>query len=368
MALLICIAIYMISWDQNLTVSLTAYKLNHNGIFSSDRYRYGDLYGMSYLSKFRKRYQPDSMIRYTNCGKGDKTNLYVICDSYIWAFFDSDKYYCGVNKLKYYETNREDIVGSALDTTKTNVLLLEFAERNVRRLLTDTSYTNNIIKVQTGTSPGGISPLAGKQPEKNVAASLLHYAQKIKFLFFSFPFNRKINSNLESNIWDISLFTPIKEFKANLNYRWFNTVNQDVKLSATGKHLYYTPTIDTTDIMSSFRYLPDWEKDTMVNRLNSIYDRAKQIGFKKIYLSIIPNPVSILDPHYQGLTYNNLLNRIQNDPKLTIPLINIWPDFKQLNHRVYPPSDTHWNRRGAYIWLDKFNRELSKAAAENTGK
>ena len=369
---------YMVSCNQKLTEKLNAYKANAIPAFQSDKWQNGDLYGMSYLPYFRKPHRVEGTIRPVLCSNGYKINLYAICDSYLWEFFASDKFYCGVNKVTIVKTNNKQSLKANLDLLKINVLLVEFSERNVRSILGDTSYVNNLInaqseKLKTGTISTEILKSnkdkdtfgdKGISSWKFKATSILQEIKKMKSDVFDFIFNNKINSNIESNFLDVSLFTPIKEFKSNINYKLFDRVDNYVKVSKDGKQLFYAPTIDTSDWMSSFKSLSDIEKDTLVRRLNRIYIKAKNSGFNKVYLSIIPNPVSIIDPHYDGLVYNDIVNRIQNDKNLKIPYIDVVPTFEVLKSKAYSPSDTHWSQFGAHVWLNKFNIELNKTAIE----
>lgn len=338
----ICILIYFVSSSQKLTFILDTLKENSNSFWGSDKHRYGDLFGLSYLSSFKKNSAYSFKIPYCNYHK--KINLYEICDSYMFLFLNSDKYYCGVDKLTQVKTNDKETLSTNLDTSKINVLLLEFSERNVRVLLEDSDYVKNIVS-------------------KNLNNSKVKFSEKIKSIYHLL-FNSEINSNLEYNMCDYSFLTPIKEFKANLNYKLFNSVDKDVKLSKNGKQLFFAPTIDTSKISSSFQQVSNAEINIIVDRLNAVYLQAKKIGFNKIYLSIIPNPVSELEPNYDNFKYNNLITRVQNSHRLTVPYIDAFSLFSGVKAPVYSTSDTHWNWHGANIWLDKFNEELVKTIKE----
>jgi len=355
--LTLCILIYVVSCNEKLTKKLYTYKSNSIPVFQSDKWQNGDLYGMSYLPFFRRHNKVYDTVPRIVCNRTNKINLYAICDSYLWGFFASDKFYCNVNEFTLVKTNDKGCLKTNLDPSKINVLLLEFSERNVRGLLADTSYVNNLINAQST----GIKT----DTNKIKAVSILQRIKNIRSGIFDFIFNNRINSNIESNFWDISLFTPIKEFKSNMNYKLFDKVDKNVKVSKDGKQLFYTPTIDTSNWMSSFKSLSEAEKDSLVIRLNKIFVKGKNLGFNKIYLSIIPNPVSIIDPNYNGLIYNDIVNRIQNDKNLKLPYIDIMPAFKVLKSKSYSPSDTHWSQYGADTWLNKFNSELSKITIES---
>jgi hypothetical protein len=344
MVLFICIIIYFVSSCQKLTDKINHEKEKSTSPFASDKHRYGDLFGLAYLSAFKKP-NKDSLKR-PDCNFHQKIDLYAICDSYLFDFFDSSKFYCGIDKLTITKTNYKESLVAKLNPSKINVLLLEFSERNIRDLIADSDYVKSLITLHSEK----------KQQEK--------WSEKIKD-FSHFLFNNMINVNLEYHLSDYSLLTPIKEFRADLNYKLFSSLDRNVKLSKNGKQLFYAITIDTTKASSSFECVSDHEIDIIIKRLNSIYSKAIKIGFNKMYLSIIPNPVSVIDPHYNNLKYNNLVNRIQNSNELKMPDIDIFPSFNRFKNSVYSTSDTHWNWNGAYIWLDKFNIELAKTIAEN---
>jgi hypothetical protein len=339
----ICIPIYFVSSSQKLTLKLDVLKEKSNSFLGSDKHRYGDLFGLSYLSSF-KHHSADSL-KLPDCSNQKKIDLYEICDSYMFLFFNSAKYYCGVDKLTQIKTNEQEALTTKLDTSKINVLLLEFSERNVRVLLEDSDYMKNIISENYSNN---------SKPK---------FKEKIKDAYH-FLFNKDINTNLEYHICDYAIFTPIKELKANLNYKLFNTIDKDVKLSESGNYLFYTPTIDSSKISSSFQYVTDSEIKAIVASLNKIYLKANKLGFNKIYLSIIPNPVSILEPDYNKMKYNYLITRIQNSRELQLPYVDAFSLFNAVKKGVYSPSDTHWSWTGAYIWLDKFNQDLASASKE----
>ena len=339
----IFILIYVVSSYQKLTIKINLLKEKSGSIFRSDKYQYGDLFSLCYLTAFKKPIR-DS-VKFPNCNYPKKINLYAICDSYIFLFFNSDKFFCGVNNFSEIKTNDMELFTSKLDTSKINVLLLEFSERSVRPLLEDSVYISSLIT------------------ENRQYLSKIKLKQKIRTIYHT-VFNDEINANLEYNTWDYSLFTPVKEFKSNFNFKLFNEVNKDVKISENGKQLFYAPTIDTLKVTSSFKYVTYGELDLLIQRLNDIFREAKNAGFNKVYLSIIPNPVSIIAPNYGGLKYNNLVNRIQNSSQLKMPFVDVFSSFARSQSPVYAVSDTHWSWNGAYIWLDKFNSELIKAIKE----
>ncbi len=356
--------IYVAGCNQTITNKIQEYKAKDNPYLNSDRYRYGDLYGMSYLSYFRKSYNPGPPIKMIECSCTPKIDLYTVSDSYIWPAFTSKKYYYGVDKLDNLISSHHEKFKINLDSAKINVLMLEFTERNVAYMLEDEGYMDNILNApdkdkKTESASQELNPqqIQAKSPGNKLSAILASIKQ-FRTVIFDYIFNININSNLEFNLTDNSILSPIKELKADMNYKLFNAVDDNVKISDKGDQLFYTPTVDTLDIMSAFRFISDKEKDTLVSRLNSIYFNYKKNGFARVYLTIVPNPISMLSPNYHSLTYNHLLERIQNSPSLKMPFINLLPVFSREKNRVYLKSDSHWNHNGASIWQKEFNSRL----------
>jgi hypothetical protein len=267
-------------------------------------------------------------------------DLYALCDSYIWMIIPSDTFYCNVDKWQFATVNALNYLHVKLDTAKANVLLLEFSERNTLYVLQQHySYVKEFLTVNN-TSPLP-PPLLSSAAQSN-----------------SFLFNKNINSNLEFNIFESALFTPVKKLKAALNFEVFNSPDENVAVGPDKRYLLYRPTYDPLAGTSSFIPISDAEIDTSVTKLNAIYDHYKHMGFTQVYLSIIPNPVSILYPEYNGYKYNQLLQRIQNHHSLKMPTIDVFSDFKNADFPIYRKSDSHWNKDGAFLWLNKLNQRL----------
>jgi hypothetical protein len=343
--LLLFLSVYLVSSDNVLTNKLLNKRASLNSAFAANGHNYGDLYSLSLLTQYKIPVRHTSNIPLIKCNLPAQTYLYTLCDSHIWEFIADKKYYCGVDSFRWFNTTEKQKLDINLDHKKNNIFLFEISERKIRETLNDTGYINHVIHTQkTGTS---------------LAENDHSFFFKIK----TFIFNGAINTNLELNIWDYQLFSTIKEFKANLNYK-LNLVDKSVVIAPDKKQLFYTPTIDTTQITSSFKNISDQEIETIVDRLNIMYDNAKKSGFDEAYLAMIPNPVSVLYPNYNGLKYNDLINRIQRSPKLKIKIVDAYSLFKKARTPVYSLSDTHWNPDGVHIWLNAFNSQLAKQSTE----
>ena len=128
---------YVVSCNQSLTAKLSTAKLNNHTIFGTNKWQYGDLYGLSNLSYFRKNFKDPKPAGSTVCNAKNDINLYVACDSYVWGFFKTNEAYCGVKNLYLIKTNGNEVFTQTIDTSANNVLLLECAERNLPGLFGD---------------------------------------------------------------------------------------------------------------------------------------------------------------------------------------------------------------------------------------
>ena len=90
-----------------------------------------------------------------------------------------------------------------------------------------------------------------------------------------------------------------------------------------------------------------------IKNINKTKTKYLQAGFDDVYLSIIPNKVSILSPELGN--YNHLIERIQKDERLETPIIDTYSIFKKSPQKYYLKSDTHWTCDGREVWLQKVN-------------
>jgi hypothetical protein len=341
------IIIYSISLSESVTQKIFEYKSESTSFLKSDRFRYGDLFGRAYLPEFQLPISKTPTIKAGHCDTTKRSiDLYALCDSYIWLYLPADSFYCNVSNFQYATVNERQHLTLKLDTAKTNILLIELAESRVSLLLGDNFY-HYILE--------SINDTISRSRANSVSSGIVSSISR-------FLFNPEINVNLEYNIFESTVFTPFKKIKAAINKTWFDRMDDKVTISQDSKYLLYKPTTDKNAKESSFSKFSKVEIDTIVSRLNKIYDQKKALGFDEVYFTMIPNPVSILYPHFNDLEYNQLITRIQTSKELRIPVIDIYQDLKSSKKIVYHRSDTHWNIDGAFMWLNKFNLALQKLA------
>jgi hypothetical protein len=339
--LFIFIGIYYVSLNSNLMNIISDYRFNLE-YFSPDT-KYGDLYCFAYNSKIKVPLQKIKLETY-NYINTNPANLYISCDSYVGVGKTvkinkplNSSNFKNIDNVEFYRRSIERGLIN-LDTAKRNILIFEVVERNVRDMFADTSYfwgeRNNL--------------------DFNHSEEKKHSSESAGFV--EFLFNKKINQNLEFNLFSNPIFRVFKEWKAYLNTNIFNKANESV-VSSNGNYLYYAPTIDSNLKTSSFNPISDNELHKIIININLVFSKYKNYGFDEVYISIIPNPVSILEPN--RLVYNNLIQKIQNNRDLNVPFIDCLNIYKKINDQIFLNSDSHWNEKGMQLWINEVNNILT---------
>jgi hypothetical protein len=175
---------------------------------------------------------------------------------------------------------------------------------------------------------------------------------------YIFPNSEGIELRLEHTIFNYDFFLIFKEIKANLNLQFFDRVGKNVVIAKKKDAIFYFEEADPKEKQSAFYPITQSEIDNFITQINLAKDRYLKAGFDEVYLSIIPNKVSIMSPDLG--TYNHLIERIQADKRVSIPTIDIYSEFIKSPNKYYLKSDSHWNTNGRDIWLGKVNEFLSK--------
>jgi hypothetical protein len=311
----------------------------------SDRWRYGDLYGVSFLPQYKLELEPFRQYRHKSGRQNTNKVLYIIGDSFL-----ADKTLSGAFNAfdnMVFLDRRFAFGPIKLDTAKQNYLLMEFAERNLNGY--DISKTDEIRwtsnEIKSGVNFSNASAMATSQPPP---VSLFERLNKIIF-------NKDLSRNLELILFDNKLASPFKEAKASLNYKLFDRVANEVAVSSDRKRLLFNITVDSASVQSAFRSKADHAVDSLLRNLDTARDYYLAIGFKKIFLSVIPNPVSVYDD--KRMPYNHLLERVEQ--KTDLPLISLYKIFKADKRNLFYRSDSHWNPLGLDIWVSETNKVLT---------
>jgi hypothetical protein len=303
----------------------------------------GDLVSLSYLdfvSEFKLPKNQLPILRPAYNGPKN-TALYLHGDSYSYHLHDTD--FAGL--AAFYPIDRNHGLNYHLDSTKRNILIIEVSERYVRAYFSGLQIFNelcdSVIRKKSIAGWSWTNPPA-------------RYASFLNSFHISDLFNKYINQNLQCNLFNYNFIIPMFEYKAALNYYVFNRASGDVVISNDRQFLFLKETVSKTDITSSYAPLAGADITLLVDNFNKIYDHYKENGFREVYLSIIPNSATIIQPD----GYNNLIPLIQQDPRLRMKVIDAYTNFRRSAKLLYLPGDTHWNNTGRQLWLDLVNEKL----------
>jgi hypothetical protein len=304
-----------------------------------DDYRFGDLYRMANLPQFKAKQTPCPPA-YPADGPRKPIHLYLIGDS----FSEPPRVTLNDFPIDYFHRSKWDTHHRVqLDTTKTNILILETVERHFRDHFG--KHIDELTVVADTTK-------AELTPENRLTWQSI---TKEMETFFS---RDAVEARLETILFFSDWALWFKELKAWLTLDWFGRVNPKTTLSPDGKHLLYYLDTDTSLTNSSFRPLPDTLLNRYIDTINVVADRYRKAGFDQVFLSVIPNKTSIYVPGMGPLPYNHLIERVQQSPRLAIPAIDVYTPYVASSVPLYENSDAHWNCAGRQIWLQEVTKKL----------
>jgi hypothetical protein len=296
----------------------------------ADDYRYGDLHRLANLPQFKDPQMPCPPVQDRNSkvsADSAETHLYLIGDSFAEPQRIGQRDF-PVSHYHYVHWDSQSRV--QLDTTKRNVLLLETVERHFREHFSR-PVTELAVVADTSQKPAPQTVSWRKQ-------------------LFDQIQSKGIEERLETVLFSQDLFLWFKELKASINLNWFDRVPPKVGISQDKQHLFVDLDVDTSKhLNASFAPLPDAEVDRLVDSLNTTAQQFRQQGFDGVYLAIIPNKASILEPNRGA--YNHLIERVQRHPRLRVPTVDIYSVYARHPQQVYALGDSHWNCTGRELWL-----------------
>jgi hypothetical protein len=309
----------------------------------SDKWRYGDLYGVSYLPEYKFPLEPFSRYEKKNAPPPTGRSLYIIGDSYL-ADKTMDGAFRDFDEVVFLD-RRFPFGPIRLDSTRQNYLIMEFAERNLNDYALSTTAEKRWTPAQLRAKINFSGQAENMQGETNLPTGIADRLNRALF-------NKDLSRNLELLLFDDRFFSPFKQFKAYLNYKYLGRVAKEVAVSTDKRRLLMNITVDTSYRQSVFREVDDRELSRLTGNLNTAQAYYRSIGFKKVILSVIPNAVSVYDA--RRMPYNHLLERVEKNN--LFPVLSLWKAFKSSNSNLYYQSDTHWNPRGLDLWINTVNK------------
>lgn len=306
---------------------------------------YGNLTGMAHLESVRKfrSIEEYPSARPTYNANKDKI-LYLQGDSNTRHPKLKVADFAGLADFHYLERSFD--YQYHLDTTKKNILILSISETRVLDYFKDLKMLEEVR--DSADKKQVLQPVL--PPNIDLIACSF-----ISGLTVDVFFNKFINQNLECNLFNYNLLMPLYSYKAAINYYLFRRASGDVVISNDGNCLFYKETVSATHQHSVYRTLPKEETDKLIDNLNSIYRHFRQVGFKEVYLSVIPSTATILQP--EG--YNGLIPILENNRHMEMKLLSMYDAFKG-HSDYYLSGDVHWTDIGFRKWLGIMNEQLMK--------
>lgn len=317
-----------ILWAGGLSGTVSHW-LYETGVIIDD-YQYGDLYRLAALPQFKQA--APVCPRSNRDSDTASTHLYIIGDSFSeeQRITQDDFRVSHYQRAKWYNPQR-----AQLDPTRRNVLLLETIERHFRDHFTQ-PVRELVVEPDTNRS---------QLPEPTAW-------QRFKTDIHWSDIEERLASALFSHSWAFWF----KELKATLTLNWFDRASAGVSLSRDRQHVFIQSDTDSASVLSSFSRLTDAEVNAYVDSLNATADYYRKQGFDEVYLSIIPNKATILEP--TRYPYNHLIERVQQHPNLRVPTVDLYDAYQNTPVSPYLKSDTHWNCTGRAVWLNLVREKL----------
>lgn len=330
----IVLVIAVFCWIQ--AYSPLVYRTTGKAGFFPDDYRYGDLYRLSYLPNFKqKAIQCPDLLPKNNLQS--PVALYLIGDSFTEEQ-RVNKHDLRVSKYQYTHWAKQSAI--RLDTNQRNILVIETVERTCKEHLLQAIHNFDVNPVPTSTQP-------------------LSFRRKCKQVFedgIAFIFPKGTEERLEHTLFNFDAILWIREMKASLNLKIFGRTEKSIVLDKSESHIFYVDEAGIDNEKSSFYPITATEIDSMVFHLNEARTSYLKAGFDEVYISLIPNKVSVISPEIAS--YNHLIERIQQHKNLQVPVIDVLSIFKKSPESYYLLSDTHWNCAGRNQWLIQINSRL----------
>ncbi len=344
------LALLVISTSDTIMKKIIDKRSVLNNCFGIHQAHRGDLVSISYLDKvkrFQERHE-SPLVKLADDTGSKNIDLYIYGDSYLLGVPDS--VFNAVHSYHYCRAGYQDM-HYTLDPHRKNILIIENSERFVRvafRLIEIIRHFN----------------------KEKPAVSFLHSSVP-GVMYAKFPdldiFNPDINRNLEFNIYGYRFWDEVKFAKASLTYYLFKRAAGEAVVSDDGNRLFLKETLAEHDTQSSYYPFDQNELQEMFKILNITCAYYKAEGFDEVYMSIIPNPATILQPR----NYNGLIPALQQADSLKcMHIIDIYTPFTKDPDpgRLFMMGDSHWSNDGIQVWLNTVNAELKKQNARADSK
>jgi len=309
-----------------------------------DQYRFGDLYNVSNLKKFKEtdiRQNTQLTEADKPAERFDNVDLYTIGVSFTPM---DTSFYAGKNNYHIW-------LGVNMDTARLNpeqksILVIEIIERTIQERLKG-EYKKLYIKM-------------GFQFEKK-SKTIKTVEKTDQTSFWWDQFGHQINQRLEFLLFNFEPFLKIKELKANIMLSWFDRTHTGSLVSANREYIFYEVEANPKSVLSPFAAVSPESIDTVVTNMNAIRDYYKNAGFEEVYFCLLPNKVTVCEPDRS--VYNNQITRIEQHSDLKAPVLSVQHELRR-HPEWFHKGDGHWNAHGKRLWLQTVNNLVREWSAK----
>lgn len=313
-------------------------RYQQEGNLGSDKYRYGDLYGLSYLPDFRILKDTSFIVNQFTSAELRDTDLYIIGDSYLYSYIQMDTANFARSKRvifrKWSEGDAAPIVLQPSGNKK--VLLIESVERNMATLI-------DMLRIRAHVE-GYQTPMTWNESLNATLADALY--------------DPLLEQNIDFTLFNFQGLSFLKSLKAQVNMDIFNRTTPEVVLSEDHQFLYMKETMDSLQKGSSFYPVSFDDIQALLGRMASIEQYAQSRGFDEVIFSFIPNPVAIT--RTESKQTNQLIVSLSKANQGRLHVVDPTQILAKGGKSYFFKSDSHWNQQGAQAWLHQLNQYLIK--------
>ena len=334
----ICLLALVVSSSEQGMRKLTKARYAATGILNSDKYAFGDLYGISYLPEFRIPKEE----KFLEVPKGlpvvKDIDLYIVGDSYLYSYIQMDTANFARSKQVVFRKWSEGDAGAIVlqPTGNKKVLLIESVERNIGTLI-------DMLRVRAHLE-GYKTPLTWNESLNATLADALY--------------DPLLEQNIDFTLFNFQGLSFLKSLKAQANWDLFHRTTPEVVLSRDHQFLYMKETMDSLQKGSSFYPISAEDIQELLGRMTKIEQYAQSRGFDEVIFSFIPNPVAIT--RTESRPTNQLIVSLSKANHGRLHILDPTQVLAKGGNSYFFKSDSHWNQQGAQAWLNQLNQYLIK--------
>lgn len=306
------------------------------GLLGSDKYRFGDLYGLSYLPDFRIEKDNSFVSKQYLVNHSRDLDLYILGDSYLFSYIQMDTTnFARAKQVDFRKWSEGEKAPWVIRPSKRKkVLLIESVQRNIWTVI----------------------DLPRLKSHLEQSESTLSWDEALNATLTDALYHPNLEQNIDFTLFNMLAWSPIKSLKAQLNFSVFGRTSQDVVLSKDQQFLYMQETVDSLQKGSSYYPVRNDEIIELSARMEAIKKYGMAKGFDEVIFSFIPNPVSITQT--EGRMDNQLNQKLVDANRGRFHFLDPTGVLSRGGKRYFFRSDSHWNQLGAKEWLGQLNQYL----------